>query len=89
MNEEAPEDKAVQKPPDTERVNEVLSVVLISGKGTRLCPFTYAMPKSMVLMRNRPCILYMVDSLKAAGPVRAVLSIPHTPSNLSRARCQR
>jgi mannose-1-phosphate guanylyltransferase len=56
------------------------AVVLIGGKGTRLRPLTYTVPKSMVLLRNRPYIQYMVDSLKAAGLDGAVLSMGNLPS---------
>jgi NDP-sugar pyrophosphorylase family protein len=37
------------------------ALVLIGGKGTRLRPLTYTVPKSMVLLCNRPYIQYMVD----------------------------
>lgn len=57
------------------------AVVLIGGKGTRLRPITYTVPKAMVPLRNKPYIQYLVDSLKAAGLDGAVLSmgyLPHT-----------
>ena len=56
------------------------AVVLIGGKGTRLRPLTYTVPKAMVLLRNRPYIQYMVDTLKAAGLDGAVLSMGYLPS---------
>lgn len=40
------------------------AVVLIGGKGTRLRPITYTVPKAMVPLRNRPYIQYMVGSLR-------------------------
>lgn len=55
------------------------AVVLIGGKGTRLRPITYTTPKSMVPMRNKPYIQYMVDSLRAAGLDGAVLSMGYLP----------
>jgi mannose-1-phosphate guanylyltransferase len=58
----------------------VKAVVLIGGKGTRLRPLTYTVPKSMVLLRNRPYIQYMVDTLKAAGVDGGVLSMGYLPS---------
>jgi mannose-1-phosphate guanylyltransferase len=39
---------------------------LIGGKGTRLRPITQTVPKSMVPLRNKPCVQYMVDTLGAA-----------------------
>src|SRR3954465_4074564 len=56
------------------------AVVLIGGKGTRLRPLTYTVPKSMVLLRNRPYIQYMVDSLRAAGLDGAVFSTGYLAS---------
>ena len=56
------------------------AVVLIGGKGTRLRPLTYTVPKAMVLLRNQPYIQYMVDTLMAAGLDGAVLSMGYLPS---------
>ncbi len=42
------------------------AVVLIGGKGTRLCPLTYTVPTAMVPLRNKPYVQYMVDSLRGA-----------------------
>jgi NDP-sugar pyrophosphorylase family protein len=55
------------------------AVILIGGKGTRLRPITYTTPKSMVPMRNKPYIQYLVDSLRAAGLDGAVLSMGYLP----------
>ncbi len=53
--------------------------MLIGGKGTRLRPLTYTVPKAMVTLRNRPFIQYLVDSLRAAGLEGAVLSMGYLP----------
>ena len=53
--------------------------MLIGGKGTRLRPLTYTVPKAMVTLRNRPFIQYMVDFLRAAGLEGAVLSMGYLP----------
>lgn len=55
------------------------AVVLIGGKGTRLRPITYTVPKAMVPLRNKPYIQYMVDSLRASGLDGAVLSMGYLP----------
>jgi mannose-1-phosphate guanylyltransferase len=55
------------------------AVVLIGGKGTRLRPITYTVPKAMVPLRNKPYIEYMVDSLRAAGLEGAVFSMGYLP----------
>src|ERR671921_2988895 len=58
---------------------DLRAVVLIGGKGTRLRPLTYTVPKAMVMLRNRPFIQYLVDSLRAAGLEGAVLSMRYLP----------
>ena len=55
------------------------AVVLIGGKGTRLRPLTYTVPKAMVPLRNKPYIQYLVDSLRGAGLEGAVLSMGYLP----------
>jgi mannose-1-phosphate guanylyltransferase len=55
------------------------AVVLIGGKGTRLRPVTYSVPKAMVPLRNKPYIEYLVDSLKSAGLDGVVFSMGYLP----------
>ena len=55
------------------------AVVLIGGKGTRLRPITYALPKAMVPLGNKPYIHYMVDCMRAAGLDGAVFSMGYLP----------
>src|SRR5215207_6866622 len=43
------------------------AVALIGGKGTRLRPITQTVPKSMVPLRNKPYVQYMVDTMRAGG----------------------
>jgi mannose-1-phosphate guanylyltransferase len=60
------------------------AVVLIGGKGTRLRPITYTVPKAMVPLRNKPYIRYLVDALKAAGLDGAVLAMGYLPDLIQR-----
>lgn len=55
------------------------AVALIGGKGTRLRPITQTVPKSMVPLRNKPYVHYMVDSMRAAGLDGAVFSMGYLP----------
>jgi mannose-1-phosphate guanylyltransferase len=55
------------------------AVALIGGKGTRLRPITQTMPKSMVPLRNRPYVQYMVDALKDAELEGAIFSMGYLP----------
>ncbi len=55
------------------------AVILIGGKGTRLRPITYDVPKAMVPLRGKPYIEYMVSSLRAAGLDSAIFSMGYLP----------
>ena len=55
------------------------AVALIGGKGTRLRPITQTVPKSMVPLRNKPYVHYMVDTMKAADLDGAVFSMGYLP----------
>src|SRR5215211_6158279 len=55
------------------------AVALIGGKGTRLRPITQTVPKSMVPLRNRPYLQYMVDTMKAADLDGVVFSMGYLP----------
>lgn len=54
-------------------------VVLVGGRGTRLRPITYDVPKALVPLRNRPFMAYMVEFLKSGGLEGAVLSMGYLP----------
>ncbi len=60
------------------------AVVLVGGKGTRLRPLTYTVPKAMMPLRNKPYIHYMLASMRAAGLEGAVLSMGYLPDPIER-----
>ena len=43
------------------------AVVMAGGKGTRLRPITYSIPKPLVPIAGKPCIGYILDSYYTAG----------------------
>ncbi len=61
------------------------AVALIGGKGTRLRPITQTVPKSMVPLRNKPYVHYMVDTMRAAGLEGGVMVFSGEPAQ----RCGR
>jgi mannose-1-phosphate guanylyltransferase len=55
------------------------AVALIGGRGTRLRPITQTVPKSMVPLRNKPYVQYLIDTMTAAGLDGAVFSMGYLP----------
>ena len=43
------------------------AVIMVGGKGTRLRPLTYARPKPVLLVADKPCLNYLIDSFIAGG----------------------
>jgi mannose-1-phosphate guanylyltransferase len=60
------------------------AVALIGGKGTRLRPITQTVPKSMVPLRNKPYVQYMVDTLRSAELSGVVFSMGYLPEPVQR-----
>src|ERR687897_743616 len=63
------------------------AVVLVGGQGSRLRPITYDIPKSLVPLRNRPFMGYMLDFLRRAGLDGAVLSLGYLPDPIQAYLC--
>ena len=53
------------------------AVVLAGGKGTRLSPFTYVLPKPLLPLDQRPILDIVLTQLSRAGCTRATLAIGH------------
>lgn len=53
------------------------AVVLAGGKGTRLYPYTVAIPKPLVPIDQTPIAEVLLRQLKAAGFERAILAVNH------------
>jgi NDP-sugar pyrophosphorylase family protein len=57
----------------------VNAVVLVGGEGTRLRPLTYALPKPMLPVVERPMIARVLEWLALHGVTTAVLSLGYQP----------
>jgi NDP-sugar pyrophosphorylase family protein len=54
-------------------------MILAAGFGTRFRPVTYALPKPLVPLCNRPLIAYGVGSMLAAGVTEIIVNLHHLP----------
>ena len=50
------------------------AVILVGGGGTRLRPLTYAVPKPLIPVFNRPLITRIIDNLARHGVDNVVLA---------------
>lgn len=57
----------------------MIAIVLVGGVGTRLRPLTYALPKPMLPVVERPMIARVVEWLAGHGVTTAVLSLGYQP----------
>jgi mannose-1-phosphate guanylyltransferase len=57
----------------------VRAVVLVGGEGTRLRPLTYATPKPMLPIANRPFLEHQLEHLRAHGVGDVVLACGYRP----------
>src|SRR5437016_6265708 len=62
------------------------AVILTGGRGTRLRPFTFSLPKPLVPIGDRPIIDIVLSQLKRSGVQEAILSTGYL-SELMRAYC--
>ncbi|MCL4315072.1 MAG: NDP-sugar synthase [Candidatus Thermoplasmatota archaeon] len=49
-------------------------VIMAGGKGTRLRPITYSIPKPLVPIAGKPCINYVLESFHRAGVESAIIT---------------
>ena len=55
----------------------IRALVLAGGRGTRLKPFTYVLPKPLVPVGDRPILLLLIERLKACGITDLTLCVNH------------
>ena len=60
----------------------VKAVVMAGGKGTRLRPITYSIPKPVVPIAGKPCMLYLLDSYYNAGIKDVIVTTGYKFSSL-------
>lgn len=55
------------------------AVIMAGGRGTRLNPLTYHLPKPMVPLLDKPCMEYIIDLLKAHGITEIAVTLQYLP----------
>ncbi len=50
----------------------MIGIILAAGKGTRLQPLTYAIPKPLLPVGGRPVIDYVIDNLKTCKKIEKI-----------------
>jgi mannose-1-phosphate guanylyltransferase/phosphomannomutase len=60
----------------------VRGMVMAAGAGTRLRPLTYAIPKPMVPIANRPVLEYTVENLKRYGITDIIFNLHNYPEQI-------
>lgn len=50
------------------------AVIMVGGKGTRLRPLTETCPKPALPVLDKPCLMYLIESVAAAGIKKVILA---------------
>ena len=59
------------------QLDDWCGVILAGGKGTRLMPLTWNMPKPMIKIANKPMVHYAIDLLRYAGIKKIIIVVRH------------
>jgi len=51
------------------------AIILVGGKGVRLRPFTYELPKAMLPIQGKPMIMHVLEQLKSHGVTDIILAV--------------
>ncbi|MEG0040785.1 MAG: sugar phosphate nucleotidyltransferase, partial [Massilia sp.] len=51
------------------------AMILAAGKGTRVRPLTYDLPKPMIPLLGRPVMAYLVDHLRKNGVSEIMVNV--------------
>jgi mannose-1-phosphate guanylyltransferase len=58
------------------------AVIMVGGKGTRLRPLTETCPKPALPVLDKPCLMYLVESIAAAGIKKVILACGYRSQQL-------
>ncbi len=57
--------------------------VLAGGEGTRLRPYTYSVPKPMLMLGGKPILQYVIENLKRCGMRDIILTVGYAHEQVS------
>ncbi len=60
------------------------AMILAAGKGTRVRPLTYEMPKPMIPILGKPVMEYLVEDLARHGITEIMVNVSHLPEQIER-----
>jgi len=66
---------------EKEKLN-LKALILVGGFGTRLRPLTFAKPKPLVELCNKPTLLYQIEALVEVGVNEIILAINYQPEKM-------
>jgi len=58
------------------------AMILAAGKGTRVRPLTYEMPKPMIPIMGKPVMEYLIEELERHGFNEIMINISHLPEKI-------
>ncbi|MDN5358018.1 MAG: mannose-phosphate guanylyltransferase [Candidatus Methanomethylophilaceae archaeon] len=58
------------------------AVIMVGGKGTRLRPLTETCPKPALPVLDKPCLMYLIESVAAAGIKKVILACGYRSQQL-------
>ncbi len=58
------------------------AMILAAGKGTRVRPLTYEMPKPMIPIMGKPAMEYLVEELERHGFNEIMINVSHLPEKI-------
>lgn len=64
----------------TEKIDQ--AVIMVGGKGTRLRPLTETCPKPALPVLDKPCLMYLIESIARAGIKEVILACGYRSQQL-------
>lgn len=60
------------------------AMILAAGKGTRVQPLTYELPKPMIPVVGKPVMEYLIEQLASHGFEGIMVNVSHLPESIEK-----